>query len=248
MSLALSRGTRQEPRTIEGYRNINTMTMNKLRLAFYSTIVLVEIACVYGQFWIGVYLLKPLIVLSLLYWTSPFRKQHLWLWVGLWFGCGGDVLLMIRERDLFVAGLGSFLVMQLCYIVAFWQTLSAEAKRNLKHKGWKYALPFAMYGLVFLTISHDPINKQSPSLWPPVVGYAVCLCSMGIAAAFRFNTTEARSYQWVLWGAVLFILSDSLIALNKFWQPFEASTLLIMTTYAAAQWLIVWGMFSAKPN
>jgi uncharacterized membrane protein YhhN len=46
----------------------------------------------------------------------------------------------------------------------------------------------------------------------------------------------------VLVGAVLFILSDSTIALNKFLQHFEAASLLVMTTYAAAQWLIVWGI------
>jgi hypothetical protein len=65
---------------------------------------------------------------------------------------------------------------------------------------------------------------------------------MGVAAAFRKGSVSYNSYSWVLAGAVLFILSDSTIALNKFLQHFEASSLLVMTTYGAAQWLIVWGI------
>jgi YhhN family len=65
---------------------------------------------------------------------------------------------------------------------------------------------------------------------------------MGVAAAFRKGSTSYSSYTWVLAGAILFILSDSTIALNKFLQHFEAASLLVMTTYGAAQWLIVWGM------
>jgi uncharacterized membrane protein YhhN len=43
-------------------------------------------------------------------------------------------------------------------------------------------------------------------------------------------------------GALLFVCSDSLLAINKFGQPFRFAGLLIMFTYCLAQFLIVWGV------
>lgn len=216
----------------------------RLKLLIYTSIVVAEIACGYAGIWQGVYLFKPLIMLSLLFWTRDYLKTYQWLWIGMWFGLGGDIFLMIRGKDLFVAGLSSFLVMQILYIVAFSKTLTPEGKKELRNIWWRRALPFAVYGLSFLAILHQPIagNTASKGLWVPVVAYSMCLCSMGVAAAFRKGSVNDGSYSWVLVGAVLFILSDSTIALNKFLQHFEASSLLVMTTYAAAQWLIVWGI------
>lgn len=216
----------------------------RLKLLIYTAIVVAEIACGYAGIWQGVYLFKPLIMLSLLFWTRDYLKTYPWLWMGMWFGLGGDIFLMIRGKDLFVAGLGSFLVMQILYIVAFSKTLTPEGKKELRSTWWRSALPFAVYGLSFLAILHQPIagNTASKGLWIPVVAYSICLCSMGVAAAFRKGSVNDGSYSWVLVGAVLFILSDSTIALNKFLQHFEAASLLVMTTYAAAQWLIVWGI------
>lgn len=214
------------------------------KLLIYLIIVIAEIACGYSGIWQGVYLLKPLIMLSLLYWTRDYLKTYPWLWIGMWFGLGGDVFLMIRGKDLFVAGLGSFLVMQICYMVAFSKTLTANGKAFLSNSWWRLALPFAVYGLSFLAILYQPIanNPATKGLLIPVIAYSICLCSMGVGAAFRKSSVNDVSYLWVVAGAVLFILSDSTIALNKFLQPFEAASLLIMTTYAAAQWLIIWGM------
>ncbi|MEZ4901830.1 MAG: lysoplasmalogenase [Spirosomataceae bacterium] len=229
------------------YTNLKPKVM-RLKLLIFSVIVVAEIACSYAGTWQGVYLLKPLIMLSLLYWTWPYRAAHPWLWIGMWFGLGGDVFLMIRQKDLFVAGLGSFLVMQLCYIVAFGKTYTAEGRKVLRKIGWRLALPFVIYGLSFLSLLYPSMthNTKTQGLWWPVVAYAICLCSMGIAAAFRKGSTSGISYTWVLAGATLFILSDSSIAINKFLVNFSASSLLIMTTYAAAQWLIVWGVLEKR--
>lgn len=216
----------------------------RLKLLIYTAIVVAEIACGYAGFWQGVYFFKPLIMLSLLIWTRDYLKIYPGLWIGMWFGLGGDVFLMIRGKDLFVAGLGSFLIMQICYIVAFGKSLTPDGKAALRTAWWRLALPFAIYGLSFLAILYQPIacNAASKGLWVPVVAYSVCLCSMGVAAAFRKGSVNDSSYSWVLAGAVLFILSDSTIALNKFLQHFDMASLLVMTTYGAAQWLIVWGI------
>lgn len=210
----------------------------RLKLLIYTAIVLAEIACGYAGFWQGVYFFKPLIMLSLLFWTHDYLKTYRWLWIGMWFGLGGDIFLMIRGKDLFVAGLGSFLVMQILYILTFLKTVKLSKKNQ-----WWYTIPFALYAVAFLCVLHSPLtqNPSTKGLWIPVVAYALCLCSMGAAAALRKDAVSSTSYGWVVLGAILFIASDSGIAINKFLQPFEASALFVMTTYAAAQWLIVWG-------
>lgn len=220
----------------------------RLKLLIFLVIVVAEIASGYAGFWQGVYLFKPLIMLSLLFWTFEYRASYPWLWIGMWFGLGGDVFLMIRGKDLFVAGLGSFLVMQIFYILAFSKTLTPTGKAQLRSTWWWLTLPFALYALVFLVILHPPLTQSADKqgLWIPVVAYSICLCTMGAAAVLRKGSVNSASYAWVLVGAVLFIASDSGIAVNKFLHRFEGSTLFVMTTYSAAQWLIVWGIIKKE--
>jgi uncharacterized membrane protein YhhN len=65
---------------------------------------------------------------------------------------------------------------------------------------------------------------------------------MLIAAINRYGKVSRLSFILVLAGAVLFVISDSLIALNKFGFPFVFSGVAVMTTYIAAQYLIVTGV------
>jgi uncharacterized membrane protein YhhN len=56
------------------------------------------------------------------------------------------------------------------------------------------------------------------------------------AAGNFINNSTAKSF---IAGAVFFIISDSLLALDKFYRPFALASVLIMLTYGIAQWLIV---------
>lgn len=182
---------------------------------------------------------KPLIMVSLLVYSqlvTPKRSSG-WLRAGMGFALLGDCLLMIREVDLFALGLGAFLLMQLCYCMAFWRSI----RRLTTRLRWIWALPFALYLLAFLLVLYPAFSgdKQLQPLWGPVVIYAACLCTMGFLATQRGAESGAG---WVTIGALLFILSDSAIAINKFLIPIPGAPLIIMGTYAAAQYLIVVGM------
>ncbi|MVM41428.1 lysoplasmalogenase [Spirosoma sp. HMF3257] len=189
---------------------------------------------------------KPLIM-GLLFWyswkqyrTIGYKSPARWLMIGMVFALLGDVFLMIRELDLFAPGLGAFLVMQLCYSRAFW--LSRQQHQAATNRWtWSYALPFVVYLGIFLAVLH-PTFSQNPALkplWWPVVLYAICLNTMGFLATQRQGL---QGYRWVMIGALLFILSDSLIAIDKFLMPISGSTWLVMSTYATAQYLIVIGI------
>ena len=151
---------------------------------------------------------------------------------------------MIQEVDMFGPGLGSFFLMQLCYIGAFWQEIRAGKQRLSIRRIALTSLPFVAYAGVFLLYLDAPFHQtpRTQGLWWPVIFYVVCLCSMAIMAALRPKSGPINHYQRVLPGAVLFVLSDSVIAVNKFALPFFGASVVIMATYAAAQYLIVTGV------
>jgi len=62
------------------------------------------------------------------------------------------------------------------------------------------------------------------------------LCSLHIF--YKVNKKAAVHY---LLGAAAFVLSDTLLAVNKFYQPFEYAGIFIMLTYCAAQYFIIRG-------
>ncbi|KAB7730320.1 lysoplasmalogenase [Rudanella paleaurantiibacter] len=195
------------------------------------------------------YVCKPLIMLSLMTWVV-FKRAHWqesgpvrWLFVGMVFALLGDVFLMIREIDLFVVGLGSFLLMQLAYIAAFWGQLSEVGVRLSAGRFALRAIPFGLYSAGFLLYLYKPL--ETTGLLGPVVGYIVCIALMGIMAAMRREAVTEANHKQVVAGAVLFMVSDSAIALNKFAFPLPAAHLIVMSTYAVAQYLIVTGVVEA---
>lgn len=196
------------------------------------------------------YACKPLIMLLLfLYVQQQYRlvsqaSPIRWLLIGMVFALLGDVFLMIQEVDLFAPGLGAFLVMQVCYSVAFVRSIQQGGHAIRLQSIWLKALPFLVYIAIFLTLLR-PVFIQNPALsalWWSVVVYAICLCTMGLLATQRQGLPY---YAQVVTGALLFIFSDSVIAINKFLTPVPEAPWLIMLTYAAAQYLIVTGMVRA---
>lgn len=198
----------------------------------YFILLGIEIAAdMLGLTWL-VYLTKPLLMPILMWYfyqnmKSFSKKEKKLMLMALFFSLLGDVFLMIRGANLFVFGLGSFLIAHIAYIFLF----SIDAKAHLLKR-----LPFMAFSLIMLYFL-KPVLPQAMVL--PVFTYTIVITIMGIRAAER--QTNFASYKWVLIGAVLFMISDSLIALNKFLMPLPLSTFWVMTTYGLAQYLIVAG-------
>lgn len=154
--------------------------------------------------------------------TGPYGRTIL---VGLAFSLVGDVLLML-PWGLFLPGLVSFLLAHLVYIRAFSRGRSLRPDR--------LALPLAIFGAaVYLW------------LWPglggmrwPVLAYLVVICTMGWQALARWRERRDCPAALAAVGALLFIASDTALAVNRFGRPFAASSLAVLTTYFAAQWCI----------
>jgi len=74
--------------------------------------------------------------------------------------------------------------------------------------------------------------------------YALVLVVMVLNGLFRLGRTNNKSFLLVFVGALFFLVSDSLLAINKFLHPFASSGLLIMSTYITAQFLIIEGIIA----
>ncbi len=176
-------------------------------------------------------LTKPLLmpVLLLMVWESGFR-QHLLLVISLIFSWMGDVFLLFSGDLYFMLGLGSFLIAHVFYLVIFLKFRETDFLKTL---------PFlAFSSLMILGVLGDNLPE---SLKIPVGLYVVVITLMGMAAAMATGLLPS-SCRLVLTGAVLFILSDSFIAVDKFVNDIPYVSFWVMSTYGVAQYLIVKGL------
>lgn len=157
------------------------------------------------------------------------------------FSCVGDILLMFQHRyaDFFMFGLGAFLVSHIFYMLAYRQHQSADTSNELQGlQKIRYAFPIILSGTGLIVILYSRLGEMKI----PVLIYASVLTAMVLFALFRFGKTSTSSFVKVFGGAILFMISDSLIAINKFLEPLHLAGLWIMTTYIVAQYLIVTGL------
>ena len=185
------------------------------------------------------YITKPLLVSSLIIF---FLKQNhhqdsktkQFVVSALIFSMLGDILLMFTEMNslFFIGGLLSFLIAHVMYILVFLK------KRNIAKKALKFMLPLLVYtiGLFYF------IKEGLGDLFISVIIYMFVILMMATTAFLREGSVSKNSYNLVFLGAIFFIISDSLLALNKFYSPLPLSGIWIMTTYSIAQLLIVLGL------
>lgn len=155
----------------------------------------------------------------------------------------GDVLLMGEGQSFFIFGLVSFLLAHLTYIFAYRQHQQADdskALRGIQKIRFGFPLVFAGVGLVMI------LYPRLSDLRIPVMVYAGVITVMTLTGLFRFGKTNASSFAQVFAGAILFMMSDSLLAVNKFLEPLAYSGLWIMITYISAQFLIVRGLLAHR--
>jgi uncharacterized membrane protein YhhN len=80
----------------------------------------------------------------------------------------------------------------------------------------------------------------------PVGFYILVISTMLWRSYIQRNATGIS--KWAFIGAILFTISDSLIAISTFYRPFMLSSLFIMVTYWIGQFLIYWSTQSPEPE
>jgi uncharacterized membrane protein YhhN len=144
-----------------------------------------------------------------------------WFVAALVLCLAGDVLLMV-PRDLFVAGLGSFLVAQLAFAVGFDQHPGTAADFGLG-----VALVIVAIALLGTRFVRALLRRGDRALVVPVLAYMAAIGAMVVSAIASGNA-------WGIAGATLFFVSDSLIAETRFVADRPWGHTAIMVTYHLA--------------
>ncbi|HEX2683727.1 MAG TPA: lysoplasmalogenase [Ferruginibacter sp.] len=186
-------------------------------------------------------LLMPCLLLLLWYTRSVVPGKGLLL-IGLFFSWMGDVFLLFEDRQpaFFMLGLASFLTTHIFYIVYFLKIRSTNTSL-LKKQPVLIGL-VGGYGITLVWQLYPHLGE----LKLPVMVYAAVICTMLLCSLhvfYKVNKSAALAY---VLGAASFVLSDSLLAVNKFYQPFAYAGILIMLTYCAAQFFIVIGYINKE--
>lgn len=151
---------------------------------------------------------------------------------GMLFSLAGDVFLMLPQ-DLFVPGLVSFLLAHLCFIVAFFPGATWPARLGAT----------AAYAVIAGANLALLLPKVPPPLHVPVLAYVCVLVVMAAFAAarawaVRHDLSLAKPARAAAIGGVLFVLSDSLLAWDRFGDGVPLAPLLVLVSYYLALWCI----------
>ena len=74
-------------------------------------------------------------------------------------------------------------------------------------------------------------------LWPVII-YGLTISTFGAVSLLDFLNTKSKRSLLMLLGAIVFMISDSLLAINKFYYPTHIFEIFVMITYVLAQYLI----------
>ncbi|WP_157302973.1 lysoplasmalogenase [Chitinophaga oryziterrae] len=183
------------------------------------------------------YVAKPMLTILLAIYFLNNTKQvarifRILMSAALFFSCTGDVFLLFEDKGeaFFLAGIGSFLFTHLAYIGFF-----------LKIRYSNYPLPGCQWPFIFLTAAALLlfIFTMLPYLGNmsiPVVIYAIFISLTLLTSMHAFRLKEQTMGWFAVTGAILFIASDTLIAIDHFYHAVPAGDFLVALTYGLAQW------------
>ena len=188
------------------------------------------------------YLAKPGVLVALVAACAVLPAAHTdlvdrkwWFVAALVLCLAGDVLLMLPQ-DLFVAGLGAFLIGHVLYIVGLLQAPSPPGVPPFAFSTTGLvvaALVGIAYGAVPATLIFRSLARSGQrALIAPVAVYLVVILSMAVLAA-NVGVPAALA------GAALFVVSDTILALNRFVRPIPQGHVAVHVTYHLAQGLLV---------
>lgn len=174
---------------------------------------------------------KAMIVAGLIgFYIFVEKRQNNAFLTGLIFALLGDCFLLFSTVEFFVIGLICFLIMQICYAVAF-----NNKRRIPKNSDYKVVATIALIGALVLGF----LWKDLGNIRTPVTLYAIAITIMTIYAYLRHP--KIRGYKIVLIGVILFVISDAILAMDKFNETIHNGQIMIMVTYMLAQYFIVTG-------
>jgi uncharacterized membrane protein YhhN len=209
-------------------------------IVLYLIFLLVDLYAIYTGNESLRYFSKPLLMLLLvayfIFSIKTFSSLKKWMVLALLFSWTGDVLLMFESFNVnfFIFGLAAFLLAHIFYIVLFDQIRVIEKfKQSLIP-----LLPIAVYYFLLISL----LQPNLGGMQKPVSIYGLVISIMLSFAIDLWRLKDKTTSFLIIFGALLFITSDSLLAINKFYKQFEYAGIAVMSTYGIAQLLITLGV------
>ena len=205
----------------------------------YAALVVAHLAgCAIGSRrlrWITKPLLMP--VLLALFLVNGHGVTPL-LVAALVLAAAGDVLLLRASLKWVVLGGIAFLACHLLYGVTFAMDVDPA---KVPPFVWLAAVVYVGAALLV----HRAVRANLGRLQPPVIAYLVVLAAMSFGALLRFASLGSAAAGVTFLGSVIFLVSDYCLLLDSYRRPLKHGHFVIMSTYLAAQTLIVAGFMVA---
>lgn len=182
---------------------------------------------------------KPVLMPLLIFYIVESSKgrvtlKTLLLSLAILFSWLGDVALLYQSNEMyFMLGIGLFLAAQITYIFVLKKATFQTPQFNLLK-----ILPYAVFSVILFAV----LLPNAGSLSIPIFIYGIVISVMAGTARLREGNTSHDSYRLVMYGSLLFLASDSILAINKFYMEIPLPGLWIMSTYIGAQLLLVVGV------
>lgn len=213
----------------------------------FAVIVVVELTGRYVDKIQLEYMVKPLIMIWIAAYFLLYKQKKQFVvpvLIAFFFSWVGDNFLMFSAANelFFFAGVGGFFLAQLTYIYTF-ATFGEVSVKGLVRKNPLLILPFLVYVAGIYTLLFPGLEGL---MKPIILIYALSLVGMSLMALNRKGRVGQTSFRLVFIGSLLFLISDSMIALNKFYHEFAMAGFWIMISYIAAQYLIMRGLILEK--
>lgn len=181
-------------------------------------------------------------VLVMLIWVLIFillggtQGEGIWFFLALIFSLVGDIFLLLSMR-IFIYGLAAFLLSHICYLIGFNQVLPS----------WQQTLVGTCFIILIVLAIGLPIAKRAagkPELKKfsvPIMVYSFVLAAMTVTAVMSlFKSEWSGGPAWLAAsGGLLFLVSDIMLAIQRFVHRFPAAPVLIIMTYHLAQFSLV---------
>ncbi len=178
---------------------------------------------------------KPLATLCVIAWAVLARTDDAlvkcWIVVGLVCSLAGDIALLWPVQG-FLVGLVSFLLGHLSYLVALTRRVRLAAR----------PLAFVVWAIVAAGVLSFLWHGVPEALRVPVVVYVCALSAMAAQATSVWlvarGSASERCWAVVAIGGALFVLSDAILATDKFVGGIPMPTLFNLSIYWFGQWMI----------
>ena len=164
------------------------------------------------------------------YYAVNAKRVNKLLITGLFFSFLGDVLLLGTGDLYFILGLLFFLIAHVFYIIMVVKLLKSTKLSQVLIA----SIPYLFIFYFLLSILYSGLGDMKI----PVIVYAITITVLGISSLSLFLQNKTKTHLVLVFGVLIFIISDSVLALNMFYKEQAIYPLLIISTYVIAQYLI----------